>query len=340
MELPDLAAAALSLEKAVAKFRLSTPDYSRFCDTLEAFVKGMPDANDKTTSTAIIGRMMNNVKMGFYPTDPEHVKLITKGIEFPDGVTTNLLDPCCGDGVALRLMATGNNCYAYGVELDERRAEEAQTRLHRVAIGSYFSARISHEAFHVLFLNLLYLSVIEEGGHTGRDEKRFLVNSLCHLMIGGLLVYIIPYYRLTSDIARILCDNFERLSVYKFCGKEFQRFRQVAVLGIRKPRGDGSQEVSGLLRQVQDADKIPELTELPEKSYPLIITNLLPLLFSFFSNCSNFFVTSCITPISVSNCSWGQSMFFLKSANGTIAPGFSHKNPPYYVSFYFFGFWD
>lgn len=41
------------------------------------------------------------------------------------------------------------------------------------------------------------------------------------------------------------------------------------MLGIRKPRGDGSQEVSGLLRQVQDADKIPELTELPEKSYPL-----------------------------------------------------------------------
>ena len=131
------------------------------------------------------------------------------------------------------------------------------------------SARISHEAFHVLFLNPPYLSVIEEGGHTGRDEKRFLVNSLCHLMIGGLLVYIIPYYRLTSDIARILCDNFERLSVYKFCGKEFQRFRQVAVLGIRKPQEDGSQEVPALLRQVQDADRIPELTELPEKSYPL-----------------------------------------------------------------------
>ena len=166
-------------------------------------------------------------------------------------------------------MATGNNCYAYGVELDERRAEEAQTRLHRVAIGSYFSARISHEVFHALFLNPPYLSVIGENGRSGRDEKRFLVNGLCHLMVGGLLVYIIPYYRLTSDIARILCDNFERLSVYKFCGKEFQRFHQVAVLGIRKPRGDGVREVPGLLRQVQDADKIPELTQLPEKSYPL-----------------------------------------------------------------------
>ena len=253
MELPDLAAAALGLGRAVANFQLSTPDYSRLCDTLEAFVKGMPDTGDKTASAAIIGRLMNHVRMGFYPTDPDHVKLITRGIDFPDGVTTNLLDPCCGDGIALRLMATGNNCYAYGVELDERRAEEAQTRLHRVAIGSYFSARISHESFHALFLNPPYLSVLGENGQTGRDEKRFLVNGLCHLMQGGQLVYIIPYYRLTADIARILCNNVERLSVCKFCGKEFQRFRQVAVPGIRKPRDNGSKEVLGLLRQVQDA---------------------------------------------------------------------------------------
>ena len=55
------------------------------------------------------------------------------------------------------------------------------------------SARISHEAFHALFLNPPYLSVIGENGRSDRDEKRFLVNSLCHLMVGGLLVYIIPY---------------------------------------------------------------------------------------------------------------------------------------------------
>ena len=95
--------------------------------------------------------------------------------------------------------------------------------------------------------------MLGENGQTGRDEKRFLVNGLCHLMQGGQLVYIIPYYRLTADIARILCNNVERLSVCKFCGKEFQRFRQVAVLGIRKPRDNGSKEVLGLLRQVQGA---------------------------------------------------------------------------------------
>ena len=36
----------------------------------------------------------------------------------------------------------------YGVELDESRAEEAQTRLHRVGVGSFFHSRISSEAFH------------------------------------------------------------------------------------------------------------------------------------------------------------------------------------------------
>ena len=34
-----------------------------------------------------------------------------RGIRFPDGVTTNLFDPCCGCGKALRQLAQGNNCY-------------------------------------------------------------------------------------------------------------------------------------------------------------------------------------------------------------------------------------
>ena len=34
-----------------------------------------------------------------------------RAIRFPDGVTTNLFDPCCGCGKALRQLAQGNNCY-------------------------------------------------------------------------------------------------------------------------------------------------------------------------------------------------------------------------------------
>lgn len=269
LEQDALAAYTARFSQAVAAFGVMTPDYGKFTALLKDYLQRLPGREAVTTDARVIGRLMNNVRMGYYPTDPDHVRMIARGIAFPPGVTTNLLDPCCGCGTALRLLATGNNCITYGAELDESRAEEAQSRLHRIAVGSFFFSRVSHEAFHVLFLNPPYLSVMGEGGTKARHEKRFLVESLEKLVIGGLLVYIVPYYRVTGDIARILCDNFTDLSVYRFTGKEFDRFRQVAVFGIRRERANGSAQVPALMAACGDSGRIPPLTELPEGRYPL-----------------------------------------------------------------------
>lgn len=181
---------------------------------------------------------MNRVRMGYYPTDPDNIAHILRGIQFPEGVTTNVFDPCCGCGKALRQIAQGNNCFAYGVELDEFRADEAQTRLHRVGVGSFFRSRISSEVFHLMFLNPPYMSVMTEGGSRTRHEKRFLMDSICHLMQGGLLIYIIPFYRLTPDICKILADNFSDLGVWRFTDSEFKKFKQVTVMGLRKKNAE------------------------------------------------------------------------------------------------------
>lgn len=272
MELPDLADYSIRLSQSIKSFNIMTPDYDKLCSTFSVYLANLPISNTaeaKTTNASIIGRLMNNVKMGYYPTDSEHVKHFIRGIEFPDGVTTNLLDPCCGCGLALRTLAQGNNCFTYGVELDRHRAEEALTRLHRVGFGSYFHSRISHEVFHVMLLNPPYLSVMTEGGSNTRSEKRFLVDSISHLLPGGLIIYIIPYYRLTADICRVLCDNFTDLTVWKFMGDEFKRFKQVAVMGLRCKRRDGSDMAQLLASLALEPDKLPELTELPENRYQL-----------------------------------------------------------------------
>ena len=171
MEEYPLAAAADQLRRGLAGFNLMSMGYKPIYEALAKFTASFPTG--QKTNAAIVGRLMNNIKLGYYPTDPDHISLILRGIRFPEGVTTNLFDPCCGCGKALRQLAQGNNCYAYGVELDESRAEEAQTRLHRVGFGSFFHSRISHEAFHLLFLNPPYLSVINENGGRSRHEKRF-----------------------------------------------------------------------------------------------------------------------------------------------------------------------
>lgn len=261
------------LYDGLSRFDLMSTNYKPVYDVVCSFAESLP-ISGTTTNARVIGRLMNNVKMGYYPTDPGNIDLILRGIQFPEGVTTNLLDPCCGCGKALRQIAQGNNCYAYGVELDEYRAEEAQSRLHRVGFGSFFFSRVSHEAFHLLFLNPPYLSVLNQGGSRARHEKRFLIESLPALTYGGLLVYVIPYYRLTPDICRILVDNFDDLSVWRFTDGEFGKFKQVAVMGRRKRRADEPQDTLWLEWYAVHPEKIQPLTELTEDRYALPDTPL------------------------------------------------------------------
>jgi hypothetical protein len=195
-------------------------------------------------------------------------------MDFPESVPINMLDPCCGCGIALRFLAegaadNGADCKTYGIELDTYRAEEALTRIDRVGFGSFFRSRISNEAFHAMLLNPPYLSVMTEGGNNARSEKAFLVDSVRNLMMGGLLIYIIPYYRLTADIARLLCDNFNDISLWKFTADEFKKHRQIAVLGTRRKKQDGSGMVSALMSLVLEPGQLPELPELPAGKYRL-----------------------------------------------------------------------
>ena len=262
----DLASTAGKLYQGLVGFNLMSRAYKPVYEVLTGFAEKLPETQD-TVNAAVIGRLMNNVRMGYYPTDPENIDHILRGIQFPEGVTTNLLDPCCGCGKALRQLAEGNNCFAYGVELDEARAEEAQTRLTRVGVGSFFHSRIGNEAFHLLFLNPPYLSVISEGGSRTRHEKRFLIESLPHLMQGGVLIYVIPFYRQTSDICKILADNFSDLSVWRFTDGEFKKFKQVAVMGKRKKRDESPDDAAWLEKWSYAPKEIPLITEIEEGRY-------------------------------------------------------------------------
>ena len=267
-EEPALASAAGKLYEGLSGFHLMSRAYQPVYDVLNGFAEKLPETRD-SVNAQVIGRLMNRVRMGYYPTDPENIAHMLRGIKFPEGVTTNLLDPCCGCGKALRQLAEGNNCYAYGVELDEQRAEEAQTRLHRVGVGSFFYSRISHDAFHLMFLNPPYLSVMKAGGGRTRSEKRFLIESIPHLMQGGLLIYVIPFYRLTPDICKILADNFSDLGVWRFTDGEFKKFKQVAVMGLRKKRSEEPETALDLERQSYDPNTIPLMAEIAEGRYVL-----------------------------------------------------------------------
>ena len=95
MELENpLAPAAQKLAEQLAAFPLMTADYSKLTEVLKRFADALPD--HQTTDASIIGRLMNNVRLGHYPTDLTHLGYIANSIVFPAGNTANLIDPCSG----------------------------------------------------------------------------------------------------------------------------------------------------------------------------------------------------------------------------------------------------
>lgn len=246
---------------------LGVADYTPMCNALLAYAEKLPDG-DSNINTAAIGRLMNRVRMGYFPTDLEHVDILRRAVTFPES-PVNIIDPCCGEGLALARFAVGTKAVTYGVEIDTVRGEEAQERLRRVGFGSFFHSRISQNAFQCLFLNPPYLSAPCEQG-TRRLEKSFLADSIRLLANDGLLIYIIPYYRATHDVCRVLCENFTDLRVHRFLDKEFDKFKQVVFLGRRIPRREAFKQAERLAQYMLSYEHLPLISELPESAYTLL----------------------------------------------------------------------
>ncbi len=243
---------------------LGVAGYQPLCNALQAFGNQLPGGEGQLDKKAL-GHLMNRVKMGYFPTDLSHVDILRQALMFPDA-PANFLDPCCGEGLALERLAQGCPGTTYGIELDELRGEEARHHIRRVGFGSFFHSRISTEAFQCLFLNPPYLSAPTEDG-TRRLEKSFLADSIRLLQENGILIYIIPYYRATPDVCRVLCENFTDIRIVKFVGEEFTRFKQVAIMGKRIPRREAVNQWTKLSEYMLNPDDIPPINRLPAGCY-------------------------------------------------------------------------
>ena len=148
-----------ALVDQISSFELMTRDYSKFSGVISRFLDALPSYHTVDAST--IGRLMNHVKLGHYPTDLTHVGYLERGIAFPDK-TVNLLDPCCGTGDAVLRLALGHDSRCYGIELDEERAGLAEQKLFRVAYGDFFSSYVGNRSFHTILLTLRQMEQIQE----------------------------------------------------------------------------------------------------------------------------------------------------------------------------------
>ena len=107
----------------------------------------------------------NFAKNGYYPTDEVTLVRILQAVDATH--TVAILDPCCGEGVALAeikraLAGKGAQVQAYGVEYDVERAWHAKSMLDVVAHADIHDMAIRVRQFGLLFLNPPYGDLVSD----------------------------------------------------------------------------------------------------------------------------------------------------------------------------------
>jgi len=184
----------------------------------------------------------NFIKNGYFPTDTETTQRILSALAPAESGQLRILDPCCGEGVALaecKQHLGPDRTEALGVEYDEERAWHAKGILDRCIHGDLQDCIISRRQFGLLWLNPPYGDLVADkaalSGYKGKGRPRLekLFYALSHpwLSFGGVMVLIIPGYTLDRELAGWIATHFDQVRAFQ---APEQRFKQVVVFGIRR----------------------------------------------------------------------------------------------------------
>lgn len=223
----------------------------------------------------------NFIKNGYFPTDEKTIERVLAMLEPMEG-SIRIIDPCCGEGIALAecanyLRNSGSTVFSAGIEFDRERASHATSLLDHVVHADMNDCVVGQGQFNMLWLNPPYGDRItdqfyrESDQQEGRDrlEKYFLRRSLPMLAFGGLLIYIIPHYVLDKHLAKQLVRSLDNISCYRL---PEDQFKQIVIMGYRRrvENVKSSELIDQLLEIASDRSAAPELPEIPERFYSVM----------------------------------------------------------------------
>lgn len=188
-------------------------------------------------------RLAAQLRGGFYPAPPEAVSHAATFLRAPVDQPFSLLDPCAGEGAALRQLGKllgSPQTMLFAIELDEGRADKVRTLLpdaHVLAPASFFGCRASRNSFSLIWLNPPFDDAY--GGH--RVEDQFLRTATEWLVPGGVMALVCPedVAGEYSEARRHFAVYYENCQIVPFPEKH-RKFNEVIVFGQKcaRPRGD------------------------------------------------------------------------------------------------------
>ncbi|MCY4653276.1 MAG: DUF6094 domain-containing protein, partial [Dehalococcoidia bacterium] len=182
-----------------------------------------------------MARLESERKAGYYRLPDALAPMIAERIgTMPsaerEGYRYRILDPCCGEGIALADIAELIRKHAtvpietYGIELHPGRAASAAEKLDQVTCGDIFAAETTR--FDAVYLNPPYVH--------GSMESRFLDKALTMIADNGLLILVIQKKTL-RNVAGAISSNFHDICVREFPEPEREIFGQITLTARKNP---------------------------------------------------------------------------------------------------------
>jgi len=160
--------------------------------------------------------MNSQANLGYFPAPTETIEAIAERIYAVPG--TSLMDPCAGDGSAIKQLAGLINVPLSRViacELDLTRSDQLRQNLptSRLSLCSDFHAAYGAGKVSLLFINPPYDN--ELGGSVS-SEFAFLARAERYLAAGGVLVMLVPVRKLRDvNMRTALWTHFESVEVVR-----------------------------------------------------------------------------------------------------------------------------
>jgi predicted RNA methylase len=216
-------------------------------------------------------RLAAQVKLGFYAADPKAVGAICQHLTLAprrEGDEKErafpLLDPCAGEGLALRQIADHLGLppeQTYAVELDAGRAAMVRENIPGCRLlgpASFMGVKITAGSFSVVYANPPF---DDELGGGQRQEHSFAERATRLLKPGGVLVLVMPITAIRNNgrFKTFLDAWFQDAAIYDFPA-DVRPFREVVYFAKRRkaeaPTNDGFLAYLGLNSKSEEIGQV------------------------------------------------------------------------------------
>jgi len=197
-------------------------------------------------------RLAGQAKLGYYPIPPIVVAELVKHLQLRPPVegklfnTCCILDPCAGEGAAIKQIADSigvEDKHVHAIELDPGRSATIKSRIPEARVlgnTSFLGTECTGSSFGLAYLNPPF---DDELGGGRREEQAFVQAATPLLVTHGVLALVCPITALAgnSSFCTFIDASYENITVYKFPDREdpvtrrpTRLYKEIVVLGQRR----------------------------------------------------------------------------------------------------------